>query len=258
VWAVLDPATFKSKGGATLTKQPDGSILAGGKNPFPETYTVTANTNLTGITAIRLEVLADPSLPAKGPGRANNGNFVLNEFTVTAGQQADLAKPVPVKLQNASATFSQAGFAVGAAIDNNPATGWAILPMAGQSQTALFELAKPIEFFDGTTLKFTLQQLYNGRNHNIGRFRLSVTTAPLPIRVSTLPPQLKQILAVAPAQRTKEQQAVLVNYYRSTDKELARLQKAVADHIVPVNARAIGAQDLAWALINSPAFLFNH
>ena len=35
-----------------------------------------------GITGIRLEVLADKSLPAKGPGRAPNGNFVLNDFKV--------------------------------------------------------------------------------------------------------------------------------------------------------------------------------
>ena len=34
------------------------------------------------ITGIRLEVFADPSLPAKGPGRSPNGNFVLSEFKV--------------------------------------------------------------------------------------------------------------------------------------------------------------------------------
>ena len=33
---------------------------------------------------LRLEALADPSLPKKGPGRAGNGNFVLSEITVTA------------------------------------------------------------------------------------------------------------------------------------------------------------------------------
>ena len=30
------------------------------------------------------------------------------------------------------------------------------------------------------------------------------------------------------------------------------------DFIVPASPRALGAQDLAWALMNSPAFLFNH
>ena len=37
-----------------------------------------------------------------------------------------------------------------------------------------------------------------------------------------------------------------------------RLQRLVSDFVVPASPRALGAQDLAWALMNSPAFLFNH
>src|SRR5262249_38122317 len=74
-WTVLEPLSAVSKGGAVLTKQADNSLLASGKNPSPEVYTVTANTRLTGITGVRLEVLPDPSLAAQGPGRAPNGNF---------------------------------------------------------------------------------------------------------------------------------------------------------------------------------------
>jgi hypothetical protein len=90
-WTVLDPITFTSSGGATLTKQPDMSILASGTTPATDTYTVTASTALTGITGIRLEAMADPSLPHNGPGRnPSNGNFVLTEFIVDA-----VASPVP-------------------------------------------------------------------------------------------------------------------------------------------------------------------
>ena len=64
-WMTLDVSRAISKGGAKLTKQPDGSILASGKNPSPETYTVTAITPLQGITALRLEVLPDNSLPKR-------------------------------------------------------------------------------------------------------------------------------------------------------------------------------------------------
>jgi len=38
---------------------------------------------------------------------------------------------------------------------------------------------------------------------------------------------------------------------------LARLTRAVANRPQPGNSRLLGAQDLAWALMNTPAFLFN-
>src|SRR5207253_7935604 len=127
-WTVLEPASAKAAKGTVLTKQPDGSLLASGKNPALETYTVTADTPVTGITGIRLEVLPDPSLPSKGPGRADNGNFVLNEFRVTAMEQGQSGKGKLASLQNAIADFSQEGFAVATAIDGKPETGWAISP----------------------------------------------------------------------------------------------------------------------------------
>ena len=50
-----------------------------------------------------------------------------------------------------------------------------------------------------------------------------------------------------------------MQHYRSLDPELTRLTLAVAQHSNDrVNARLLGAQDLVSALINSPAFLFNH
>ena len=39
-WAVLLPGKFTSAGGATLKLLDDKSILAGGKNPNADTYTI--------------------------------------------------------------------------------------------------------------------------------------------------------------------------------------------------------------------------
>jgi hypothetical protein len=63
VWTVLDPHEFKAAKGTTLAKQADKSILATGQNPTPEVYTIQAHTALKGITAVRLEVLTDPTMP---------------------------------------------------------------------------------------------------------------------------------------------------------------------------------------------------
>ena len=54
---------------------PDGSILAGGKNPDADAYELTARTDLTGITGLRLEVMSDPSLPAGDQGATPTAIF---------------------------------------------------------------------------------------------------------------------------------------------------------------------------------------
>jgi hypothetical protein len=66
-WVVLKPTELKSVGGATLTLQSDGSILASGINASGDIYTVSTVGDLDRITAVRLEALPDPSLPNKGP-----------------------------------------------------------------------------------------------------------------------------------------------------------------------------------------------
>ncbi len=258
-WTVLEPTEMKSTGGATLTKQADHSILASGKNPSPDVYKITAHTNLIGITGIRLEVLADPSLPAKGPGRAPNGNFVLNEFKVDFVKSAAKDKAKPAKLTRPQATFSQDTFPVANAIDNNPATGWAISPQFGKNQVAVFEVQNKFGFKEGTDVTFTLSHQFTGKDHNLGKFRLSITNVKPPILLQgATPEQITKLLDVPVEQRTAEQRATLAGYYRSIDPDLGRLQRAYNEFIVPSSPRALGAQDLSWALMNSPAFLFNH
>src|SRR5262249_14555218 len=48
-WTVLKTADMRSAGGATLTRLPDGSIRAGGKNPDRDVYTIPVKTDLKTI-----------------------------------------------------------------------------------------------------------------------------------------------------------------------------------------------------------------
>lgn len=95
-WSVATPAALRSglHPGTTFQPAPDGSVLVGGPNPDRDQYLVTLPIP-AGTTAVRLEALADPSLPKKGPGRrAGEGNFVLNDLRAFHDAPAADAKPM--------------------------------------------------------------------------------------------------------------------------------------------------------------------
>ncbi len=266
-WTALTPTKAESKsgptlatakGGATLTVGTDNAVLASGKIDPVDVYTVETDAKVKGaITALRLEVLADPSLPAKGPGRAENGNFVLSEFSVTSRPlvKSD-EKPKPVKLVRPMATFEQPSYPVKNALDGNRATGWAISGGIGKDQEAVFNFDKPIDAKDGVALAVTLHHEF-GTGHVVGKFRLSVTTDKNPKFGKPIPEDLAKLLDTPADQRTDAEKKALRDRYLAQDREYQRLAGEAAQ-APPSDARVLGAQDLVWALLNSPAFLFNH
>jgi len=73
-----------------------------------------------------------------------------------------------------------------------------------------------------------------------------------------LPDMVARVFRVPPAERTVEQRRRLTSYFRGKDDEYRRLAEQLVIHEqMSANPRLVGAQDLVWALINSPAFYFN-
>ena len=233
-WAVLD-VDPRSQGGAAFTKLPDGSVLASGKNADFDIYTFTAKTTLRGVTAVRLEALADASMVKGGPGRAANGNFDLTDFRVTAAPVSGQEAPGQVKLVNPKATFEQNGLPAAAAIDGDKKSGWAVDPQFGKDHAAVFETAADVGFDGGTILTFTME--FNGNNgHNIGRPRLSLSTAARPVGLDgdAVPADVQTALAALDAnpalKPTDAQRAALAAWFRTTDPQWRELNKQVEEH----------------------------
>ena len=270
-WTRLTADSMVSVEGAKLTLRADGAILVSDKNPATDTYELTYSNLPPNVTAFRLEVLPDDSLPSKGPGRAANGNFVLSEFSVKVlpampAPQTDLDKDATgetqdaaasnesisateesaILLQNATATYEQTGAAGGnpygkwvveAAIDGDAkgkTWGWAIMEKAGQPNFAVFETAADLTLREGSKLKIVMAQNLDNPQHNIGCFRLSVATSPRPIQATDAPPaSLTAVLAVAAEQRTDTQKLELATFYRS----IAPLLNPIRDELVTLEKK---------------------
>jgi hypothetical protein len=264
-------------------------------------YLLRAKTMLTGITAIKLEMLPDERLPNNGPGLAPDGNFVLGEFTVRADPmdaKRSRRGGAEQSLINPKADFEQEKFSVAEALKKgNRDRGWAVSPQTGLRHEATFQLAKPVAYEGGAQFFFTMSQTFQNGKYMLGKFRLWVTTDPV-IRFGA-PKEVAEAIKTPIGKRTAEQKAVLTrhflaqsNEYQNSKKVLAQARKPLpadpqllalegsyAETQKPVvidpklvqlrrdadlsqkqlaNRRLTAAQDLTWALINSPAFLFNH
>lgn len=243
-WSVARFVSGRADSGATFTANEDGSISVGGTPAENDVYSLVFACDRGEISGLRLEALDSDDLPGRGPGRAPNGNFVLNEMRAVAVAGGEAGAGSPLVLRDASADFVQSGFPAGNAFDKTMSTGWAIVPQVGRRHALVVESEANSPAASSTTLVVTLEQSFGGA-HVLGRFRLSFTTSPRPIRYDDLPEDVARALRQPSGERTPEQEDVLHARYVARDPEIA------------ARIRLAAAQDLAWALVNSKAFLFN-
>ncbi len=245
-WTVLhelDPEGDKSQRYQFLK---DGSLLAEGYAPTKFTQWFRLTNNLSGVTAFRLEYLNDPNLPFGGPGRSFMGTCALSEFQVEAGDVQNKTNKVKVKWAAATADYSQperkletnyddkstnarVTGPIAFAIDGKGDTAWGIDAGPGrrnQERKAVFVADQPVGFTNGTVWRLGLQQNHGGwnsddhMNNNLGRFRLSVTTAATNLAVDPLPRNIREIIQHVPrGQRTPAQTAAVFSHWRATVPE---------------------------------------
>jgi hypothetical protein len=217
-WAALEPGRYESAGGATLKLLGDGSILATGKNPQADTYTIAARSKLSSITAIRLEALPDETLPQGGPGRDSEGNFFLSDFDIQIAGK-------PVVWKSARADESQKGYSVENLTKKKPGvlSGWAIdmddkKPLRRQ---AVFIPRDTLTVPAGSVLTITMKHQMRHSSRNLGRFRISVTAAADPELIVEMPARLRPMLP--------EQKESLAAAYREVAPSLDSARKQMAD-----------------------------
>jgi mono/diheme cytochrome c family protein len=244
-WIIVRPTVEDiSTGGQKYFLQEDGSFLAQGYAPTKHKVKMTVKTDVQNITAFRLELLNDPNLPRGGPGRSILGTGALTEFEVDAAPADAPDRIAHIKFARASADISLPKTALDKiyddksqlyrvtgplefAIDECDETAWGIDAGPGrrnQPRKAVFTAEAPISNSQGTLLTFYISQKHGGwnsddnQNHNLGRFRLSITTKPGAV-ADPLPQRVRDILATPREQRTPSQVQTLFGYWRTTVPE---------------------------------------
>lgn len=181
--------------------------------------------------------------------------------------------------------------------NRDPLDGWAIVPQTGQPHWVTLQLAEPFESAAGWLVRFTLVHAYPDGEHLPGRIRLSLASASQagpglseeliaslagdPAAWSgELSARFQQLFdATSPELVALRNGLVAAEMPLMVDPDIAAARSLVARLSVPTppdprleqlnrdlalseqqlaTARLTAAQDLTWALINSPAFLFNH
>jgi hypothetical protein len=165
-----------ARGGGGFERLDDGSLLVVGPVPDTDLYTIRIRPGLPLVSGLRLESLTHESLPAAGPGRAPNGNYIVSSIGVGP---ADATSSVPrlAEISRVQATHVQPGYTAEDVVRGEGGTGW-----AGQSQAGalVVTFGNPISCPPGGELTVTLGFSSPEPRHMLGRFRLATTSATVP------------------------------------------------------------------------------
>ena len=217
-WEVLTPANLKADNGVALRALPDGSVLAGGAMPPSSVFELTATTKLLNITAFRLELIPDASLPDGGSGRGAGGKGVVTLFEARIGSRK-------VALARITADFKSEESELNLVV--RPAEqlkrGWGVNPEMNKRHYAVIETARLQGSGAETAFTFRIGSEYEGAA--VGRFRISVTDSEFP---EVVPEDMAAILRTPAAGRSPKDAAALTKYFVTHPVERRRAGEAVA------------------------------
>jgi hypothetical protein len=189
----LVPTTFTSDAGATATIADDGTISVSGI-PARDRYVIdTVIDSAPRLRYLRLEALPDEALPAHGPGRASDGNFVVSRFAAAFVAPDSGAEPVAIRFVSAQADFEQEKFTAVSALDDDLKDGWAVSPEFGRAHVAVFEVQPETVIPDGSKLRITIEQ-HHSDQHTLGKLRLSIAES-LELSPSAETPERQELIA---------------------------------------------------------------
>ncbi|MCA9443549.1 MAG: DUF1553 domain-containing protein [Candidatus Omnitrophica bacterium] len=280
-WEPIEIDSGESEGGADLDLKRDGSWVASGVAPVTDIYRLKGSWRGSGISAIRLEVL--PTSSGKGPnrvGRHEEGQPALSAIRLLTGPLEGASDTTPTALL--FPTWNTPGQQPKQVVDSNPRSGWIFDATDLEVYEAWFEVPDNAFYPGGTRFTIELDQRA-GMNSTIGRFRLTLTGAPKPVRLPPSeiqeiierekgypkdgpnPPKRKvKLAALTPADskergRTHEEEEKISKYFRTIAASLEPIRRELEE---TTNQREALLNEVPQALVmgeqETPRMTFVH
>ncbi|MFT7619775.1 MAG: mono/diheme cytochrome c family protein [Planctomycetota bacterium] len=198
-WQVAEPIGMLAHYGSELRLQEDGSILSKGEPPVRDIYDLTFKPGKSRISAIRIEVLPDPSQPEGSTGRSRKGQFILSGVKVRVSSLSDSTDTPLMYVAKADTDLNQErpkvflpdsispGSISGSIIVDDSkesqtsgrfgsSRGWSIIGDERlQRHEAVLVPLTSLDLNESSVVRITLEQKARPFKSLIGRFRISFT-----------------------------------------------------------------------------------
>jgi hypothetical protein len=207
----------------------DQSIYSTGDITKRDVFELTFDREILGdqpISALRLEALPDPRLPAGGPGRCyyegRRGDFFLSEVIVRDGDQV-------LKIRDASHSYGKNGLGSGSAdaknvFDGDGSTGWSTAQREGEAHQLVLLLAEPHRVSENLRIEMIFERHYAT---SLGRFRWSAASTDKNPVAQDMPAALQAVLAKPSENWTPDERRQLERHFALTCSELAEARKEI-------------------------------
>ncbi|MEZ6124443.1 MAG: DUF1549 domain-containing protein [Planctomycetaceae bacterium] len=297
-WHFLEAASLAAVNGVTLERQADRSIRAIGKaDQGTYTITVkTSLKNIAAFRVEALQDTATkgngPGLPENG-----NFVVTEFEVQAASASKPEEFTKVNLQNAKADFLQDGFDINLAIDGNTGNQNGWAVANAGGVTHWATFETKQPVGHDEGTVLKFVIHQNHNAKEHLLARFRISATQKASPglalpeslaavaataaeqrtdgqkadllawfeksdaklLEKTKALNEARRPLPEDPGVTSRREKIAFVSEPVRDDARLLQLRSDMDFSTKQMETRRLtAAQDLAWALINSPAFLFNH
>ena len=254
IWQVpqeLDTRSLRSLLFAMVHPQADGSLNVDGRLRSRDYHYLTFAPDVSVISAVRIELLAEKDRFHQGPGRHKNGDCILSGISMVASPIDRPNEVRSARFQGLDIDYCQNGYSPNDALSETEEykdKGWSV-DHKGLSHAAVFTLDSP---FDCKDSNVTVQlHFLTGDGRTPARFRVAITNATKDeLFGQAVPADIREGISKQTLERTDSDRATIKRYFQSIhdpkDEGLKEWNRVLDQYAAWTNPRGAECVQEAW------------